>query len=192
MNFLAHFYLSCDREEILVGNYLADFLRNREVALLPPGVRAGVVLHRKIDTYTDNHPRIRLATARLRARHGKYAPVVMDVFADFLLARHWNDYSEVPFAAFRRNTYATIRRYLPLMSPTVARQTRLMIADDFLKEYASEAGIERVFRRMRRRVSRPEYLLGARQSLEEGMHLLDEDFQAFFPDIINFVRAECS
>jgi acyl carrier protein phosphodiesterase len=35
MNFLAHLYLSGNEEHLIVGNFLADFIKNRQVVLLP-------------------------------------------------------------------------------------------------------------------------------------------------------------
>ena len=62
MNFLAHSYLSFSEEQ-LVGNMIADFVKNRDVARLPESIQKGIKLHRAIDTFTDAHPLIHEAKA---------------------------------------------------------------------------------------------------------------------------------
>ena len=56
MNFLAHIFLSCGSEDLLIGNFIADFISNKEVNQYDPEVQKGIQLHREIDSYTDNHP----------------------------------------------------------------------------------------------------------------------------------------
>ena len=48
MNFLAHLYLSGEDEELMIGNFIADFIRNREVTNYSEGIQKGIFLHRKI------------------------------------------------------------------------------------------------------------------------------------------------
>ena len=55
MNYLAHSYLSFSHEQ-LVGNMIADFIKNREREFLPSEIQKGIKLHRAIDTFTDAHP----------------------------------------------------------------------------------------------------------------------------------------
>ncbi len=80
MNFLAHMFLTYGDKERTVGNYIADFIRNRDLVLFSDRIVEGVMLHRHIDHYTDTHPEALKSTRKLRARHNKYAPVVIDVF----------------------------------------------------------------------------------------------------------------
>jgi len=56
MNFLAHTWLSFSDDE-LVGNMLADYIRNRERHLFSEGIQKGIALHRAIDTFTDFYER---------------------------------------------------------------------------------------------------------------------------------------
>jgi acyl carrier protein phosphodiesterase len=42
MNFLAHAYLSFGLEEILVGNFIADFVRGKELEKYPKKVQLGI------------------------------------------------------------------------------------------------------------------------------------------------------
>lgn len=191
MNFLAHTFLSCDDEELLLGNFLADFMKNKEVTTLPPRVRQGVELHRKIDSYTDKHPIVRQGTKRLRAKHGKYSPVIIDVFYDYLLARHWHLYSSQSLDQFAQTIYAILKKNLLLMPERLHSRILSMVAHNWLMGYSTLEGIAYTFERMKKRVTYPIFLDNATQSLKNDLLLLDEEFNQFFPEVQVYVKAEC-
>jgi len=183
MNFLAHFFLSRQRDEWLLGSFLADYLRNPAVRSLPAALQAGVRLHRRIDTYTDQHPEV-------YAAHGKYAPVVIDVFYDYFLSINWERFTEEPLEDFTRRVYALLQRNTAHMPPRLQQNLPLMVANDWLRSYGTHNGIAYAFERMKRRVSRPEQLEGALDSMLRDHELLDAEFQRFFPDVIALVEQE--
>lgn len=191
MNFLAHFYLSGEDEHLITGNFLGDFLSNRAVADLPEPVRAGVRLHRKIDSFTDQHPVIRQSVKWLRPAHGKYAPVLLDVFHDFILAKNWERYSSEGLGDFTKNVYAVLMKYIHLMPEYLRERLPRMVADDWLVRYGTPEGLEFTFSRMKMRSSRPEFFDHALLSLKQHYDALEAEFNLFFPDLISFVKNDC-
>ena len=191
MNFLAHFFLSCEREELLIGNFLADYLNNKQLRQYPEPIQEGVRLHRAIDTYTDNHPEVLKGVRRLYGPHGKYAPVIVDVYYDYLLSVNWQRYSDKPLAEFTQDIYRTLEENMDLMPPGLRQHLPQMIADDWLRAYGTHNGLAIAFRRMKARVSRPEYLDGVLESLVLHFEELNEEFNNFFPEVVEYVRCEC-
>ena len=188
MNFLAHLFLSCEQEGLLIGNFLADYLSNEQVRQYPEPIQEGVRLHRAIDTYTDNHPEVLKGVRRLYGRHSKYASVVVDVYYDYLLSVNWLRYSNKPLPEFCRDVYQVLEDHLEIMPPGLQKHLPMMIADNWLRSYGSHNGLAIAFHRMKRRTSRPEYLDGALESLVLHFDDLNEEFNAFFPDVIEFVN----
>lgn len=190
MNFLAHLYLSGWDEQLMVGNFIADQINNRQLILYAPGVQRGVILHRKIDQFTDAHPSVLRGVRRMYDRHRKYAPVIIDVFYDYLLANHWEKYSEVSLNAFTQEVYDILMAHHELMPPGLKKNLPHMIRDDWLTKYAEIYGMQRAFGSMRRRASKPEWLDGVIDTLKGQLPELREEFNAFFPDIIAYVNEE--
>lgn len=187
MNFLAHLFLSRDDEALLVGNFIGDFVTNRDLEAYPAGVRAGVMLHRRIDHYTDNHPLVLQGARRLYAAHGKYALVIVDIYYDHLLAAGFETYHDGPLADFTASVYEVLQRREEWLPPILQRRLPLMIADDWLTNYASLEGLEYTFQRMKHRASKPWYLEGAVASLQAHYEQYREEFHRFFPDVQDFV-----
>lgn len=191
MNFLAHLYLSCEQEGLLVGNFLADFINNKEVKTLPASIQQGIDLHRKIDSYTDNHDLVRKGVHRLYPDHHKYAPVIIDVLYDYFLAINWSRYHHQNLRAFASSVYTTLESHLDIMPEKLKPILPRMIADDWLVGYSKIEGIRYTFDRMKRRVSKPEHLDNVIESLKRDQEALNEEFNQFFPDVIKYVRKEC-
>ena len=61
MNFLAHAYLSFDYTDILLGNMISDYVKGKKKFEYPPEIQSGIMLHRMIDEFTDNHPATKIA-----------------------------------------------------------------------------------------------------------------------------------
>lgn len=188
MNFLAHFFLSGDDPALMAGNFLADFISNREVNELPVEVRQGIVLHRQIDHYTDAHAAVRQSIQRLYPRHRKYAPVLVDVYYDYFLVHNWAMYTTEDFGAFRQKAYAALHQYLPSMSAVMQKRVQGMVEADWLRSYGLYEGLEYTFMRMKSRTSMPEHLEGAVETLKVFREEMDEEFRWFFPEVLGFVR----
>ena len=61
MNFLAHVYLSGNDPHLALGNLIADRIKGKDYINYPIPIQKGILLHRQIDTFTDNHPNFRKA-----------------------------------------------------------------------------------------------------------------------------------
>ncbi|MFN7117421.1 MAG: ACP phosphodiesterase [Saprospiraceae bacterium] len=188
MNFLAHVFLSQHDEELLVGNFIGDFVRKSEDKNYPVGVQRGLELHRKIDAFTDNHIIVRESTRLLHERHHKYAPVLLDVYYDFLLARNWEQFSERNLQDFTQNVYTILEKYLPIMPPILQHRVPLMIADDWLVQYGKLEGLEFTFSRMKRRASEPSHFDHAVETLQIHLEPLEAGFLQFFPEAVTVAK----
>ena len=191
MNFLAHLYLSCEQEDLLVGNFLVDFIKNREVETFSVGIQQGIQLHRKIDSYTDNHKLVKKGVRRLYPDHHKYAPVIIDVLYDYFLAKNWSLYHQQSLRDFTTNVYKILEDNLEVMPLKLKSIVPRMIADDWLVGYSRVEGIRYTFERMKRRVSKPDHLNNVIESLTRDEALLNEEFNQFFPEVIEYVKTEC-
>ena len=85
MNYLAHAFLSGRDPDFLLGNITADMLKGNVHRNLAEGVSDGVIHHRKLDIFTDNHPDFQICLPVLYPLHGKYAGVVLDILFDYFL-----------------------------------------------------------------------------------------------------------
>jgi acyl carrier protein phosphodiesterase len=188
MNFLAHCFLSGDEDELMVGNFLADYIGNRPLDQYPAGVQKGVLLHREIDAYTDAHPEVLKGVRRLYPYHHKYSTVIIDILYDYLLVHNWATYSVQPVKEYTQATYKVLLSYIQIMPARLQKNLPLMVADDWLFRYGTMDGLDDTFARLKRRVSKPEHFEGVLESLQRDFRLLNKEFNLFFPDLLDRVR----
>ena len=92
MNFLAHLYLSPEDDHITLGNFIADAVKGKEFYKYNDKIKEGILLHRAIDKYTDQHPVFKRSTQKLNGKYKKYSAVITDIYYDHFLAKNWNNY----------------------------------------------------------------------------------------------------
>ena len=190
MNYVAHILLTHPYEQITVGNMIGDMARNRDLDAVAPAIREGVYVHRKIDSVTDQMPEMRKAAIPLRERHGKYAPVVLDILLDFVLVERWSEFSSVPFTDSEEWTYDLIDRYHNNVPYRIARNLLSMAQHRWLNDYTSREGLVRVMRRMDRRASFNSRFAEAGQDLDEQMDMLSSTLDVIWPELVRTVEEE--
>lgn len=182
MNFLAHSYLSFSDEQ-LVGNMIADFVKNREREFLPKEIQKGIKLHRAIDTFTDAHPTIHKAKKVFQPLVRLYSGAFVDVSFDYFLANSLEDES---LKNHGKKVYATLWQYEEFLPEKFKIILPRMQKDDWLYNYKNDWGIKFSFQNV----------LNKAQYLEKELHVfplflqqkefLKECFDEFFPEIKTF------
>jgi acyl carrier protein phosphodiesterase len=190
MNFLAHLLLTQSNQDMMLGNYLADFLKNQHLNSLPTAVVKGIMLHRRMDSYTDQHPLVLQGARRLYEKHHKYAPVLMDIYYDFLLVQNWSTYASVPLTTFVESVYVVLNQHMHTFPPPVDERTAYLIQHNWLMSYTTLEGLASTFERMKYRTSQPTLLDNGVSSLKEHYELLNEEFNLFFPETVLWVAQE--
>ena len=185
MNYLAHLHLGGQAPQQLLGSLYGDFVKGSLDGRFPPQLEAAIRLHRHIDSYTDSHPLVLAALARFPRERRRFAGIVLDVFFDHCLARHWQDYAEQPLDAFTTAFYRVLLAE-PQLPGRLAHIAPFMAAEDWLGAYGDFATLEQVFRGIGRRLSRPEGMHGVMAELEALYEPLMADFREFYPQLQAF------
>ena len=154
MNFLAHLYLSGNHPKIMVGNFIGDFVKGKNIlARFEPEIAKGIELHRAIDYYTDLHPTVRLSKNRLRPKYRHYSGVIVDIFYDHFLARNWEKYSVVKLSDFAEQAYQLMNENESILPAEVIQILPYMVRGNWLVNYAKLDGIEKALSGMSRRTA---------------------------------------
>jgi acyl carrier protein phosphodiesterase len=187
MNFLAHLYLSNNQPKVMVGNFIGDFVKGKNLASrFEPIVVTGIELHRGIDHFTDTHKIVQQSKKRLFGKYRHYSGVLVDVFYDHFLSSKWNTYSNIPVETFAENAYKTIRDHDALLPDEVKGFLPYMIEQNWLVAYGTLDGIFQALTGIGKRTPYISNMPEAVKDLEEHYDLFAEDFAAFFPQLKEF------
>jgi acyl carrier protein phosphodiesterase len=186
MNFLFHMALSGDDPQLLVGNFMGDFVKGPLEDRFSPGIRRGVLLHRRIDSHAETDPFFRASRQRLDPLYGLYRGVLVDLFYDYFLVNSWHQWCDEPLDAYLTRTRRIIEAHRGSLPPAMHRLVPV-IFEELLPSYGSVAGIATALARISRRVQRPNPLAGGESELLRHHDGLSADFQAFTPGMFHYV-----
>jgi acyl carrier protein phosphodiesterase len=189
MNFLAHAHLSGDNDKLLVGNFIADFVKGKAALDRYDGdIRNGILLHRAIDAYTDTHPTVTLSKNRLREKYRHYSGVIVDVFYDHFLAKNWNDFHAVPLEKFAAGVYTIIDAHIDVVPDDVTIFFPYMKRGNWLVSYGRTEGIGRALTGMARRTPYQSKMDESLNDLIRHYDAFEEEFREFFPHLQHHVH----
>jgi acyl carrier protein phosphodiesterase len=184
MNFLAHAYLAHPSVPLTIGNFIGDFVKGKQLDVYSPEISRGIMMHRKIDTYTDNHPVFKQSRERIQQTYRHYSSVIIDLFYDHFLARNWMEYSEIPLEQFTSLVYGIIIDHENIIPEQARYMLPYMVKSDWLYNYATIEGIDRSLKGLSRRTRFKSGMEHASKALIRHYDDLEDDFRVFFPDII--------
>jgi acyl carrier protein phosphodiesterase len=183
MNFLGHLYLAGNEPLAIVGNFMADAVKGRDLSRFPAAVEQGIRRHRAIDSFTDEHPLQRAGRERVRAHAGRYAGVAMDLFYDHLLAVEWSRWHAEPLSDFAQRMYALLHAHEHLLPERTRQMLPYMVQGDWLTSYATTEGLARALHGLSRRAPAGDAMRGAERVLVQHMEVYRNEFDIFLPAI---------
>lgn len=193
MNYLAHLFLSPPGEDALLGSMLGDFVKGPLTNGIVQNqygdeITKGIALHRKVDSFTDAHPVVRDSWKRVSTERRRFAGIMVDMFYDHFLAKHWETFHHQILAQFTDHFYAILVRRHDELPERLQRMTKSMVELDWLGSYAQVDSIDSALNRMSRRLRRSNALVNSAEELLRNYDQLEQDFLRFIPDAVEFSR----
>lgn len=188
MNYLAHAYLSFGHEEILVGNMISDFVKGKQQFDYPQLIHKGILLHRQIDVFTDEHEATKAAKEVFRKEYRLYSGAFMDVVYDYFLANDETEFSDKSLFAFAQKTYNSLHKYETLMPESFQRMLLYMRSQNWLYNYRTREGIYQSFGGLVRRAAYLSDSDAAIQIFERHYELLDNYYRQFWKGLKPFAQ----
>jgi len=190
LNYLAHIYLSGTDPRLQIGNFIGDFVKGNRLEAYPTHIRNGIVLHRKIDSYTDSHPVVRETIGLLRPTFGRYSGIIADMYFDYFLANNFSLYGRKSLNRFAFLFYFYTLIYYRHLPSKVKNFIFHFICTNRLSKYSKLDGLKgslEIMANYKVPAIKPEetiaFLIANQVELEKMFHL-------FFPDLIEYVKTE--
>lgn len=182
MNYLAHAYFSKDDEGLLIGNFIADHLRGNNFDHLNENVKAGIKLHRQIDTFTDAHPSFKKSKRLFYNGFERYAGVLVDLYFDHLLARDFELHHPTSLPDFAQQVYSVYQNNSNILPMHSNRFLSYVLQNNIYVAYGKEEGIERVLYHLSHRIKHGIMLNESITLYKSSENELSEHFQTFITD----------
>ena len=185
MNFLAHIYLSGDNDLIKIGNFMADGIHGKNFDNFPLDIQKGIILHRAIDSFTDNHLIFRQSTKRLHANYHHYSGIIVDIFYDHFLAKNWKLYSNEELEIFIARFYQSLETNYDFLTEKTQQMMPYLIKQNWLSSYQTIDGIEVILEKMDNRMKRNSTMRFSLAELRMYYSEFEFEFTTFFEELRN-------
>lgn len=189
MNFLAHLHLAEPTPYSCLGNLLGDFVKGYPWDdRYPRSIWKGIMEHRHIDAFTDSHEIWNQSRVLLPENLRRFAGIVVDIYYDFFLHRHWEEFSPHEdldhFMDRIENELLSVEHLAP---GEVRMAIHRMIEQQWLREYSTLDGIDRTLVRVRYRAPFLEPIFETSEVLKTCLPELEEHFLGFYPELVDYV-----
>lgn len=187
MNYLAHSFLTFTDGQI-VGQFLEDFIRNRDRFSFPKGIQDGITMHRAIDTFTDAHPAIHEAKKVFAPLVRLYAGAFVDVSMDYFVANDLNLNSLEGWENHSIKVYRVLNEHQKYLPENFRRMLEKMEEGDWLYNYRYEKNIGYSMRNV---LNKAKYLnadIPVHEAFLKNKNFLQECYDDFFPDLMEHAK----
>ena len=184
MNFLAHTLFAQGNAERIAGQFCGDFIRGSDLSNYPQGIQQGIRRHRRIDAYTDRHPKVKAAHKVFEPPVRRFAGIITDVVFDYFLATNWDSYSHVPIEQHVATVHDALNTMHDQLPAELQRFSHFLQRENVLLGNLHFSGVEITLERLSRRSPRfAPMALGADIARQHEPDLLNA-FNGFFPDLM--------
>lgn len=190
MNYLAHLYLSGNSNDLKLGNFIGDYVKGNKLDLFNKEIRKGIIMHRRIDSFTDTHPLFQNSKYYFQPVYHRFSGIVVDMVYDHFLAKNWDDYSNHKLHDYAKKVHRLLLSNYFLLPGPVRQFLPFLIHNRRLESYASVDGLQKVLEIMSRYTSLPDHSKIARKILDDQYENIETYFREFMKLAIKLVREE--
>lgn len=183
MNYLAHVFLSGDDDEVLLGNFIGDFVKGKQVEQFAPNVKKGILLHRLIDTFTDSHPIYLTSKRRFYSEFPKISGIITDILYDHLLCKQWSVHTELILHEFIPHAYSRLDKKVEEFPDKMTFVYEHMRENDWFSRYQTEEGTALSLMQIGQRIGFGKNVGDAVMLYKENESLFIEEFDGFFIEL---------
>ena len=185
MNFLAHLALAGPDDSSRIGNILGDFEKGTPESIsqrLPQAVVDGIIMHRRIDRFTDDHVIFHEAKNLLAPERRRFAGIIVDIFFDHFLSNHWQTYHPGTVSEFIEQVHQLFDRHPTWLGSHFGPLVPRLRTENWLASYASLEGQAATLHRIADRSPKLAPLRDGVDDLSHNYQQFEKSFLSFYPE----------
>jgi acyl carrier protein phosphodiesterase len=169
----------------MLANLFGDFVKGSNFHHFSSKIREGIVLHRAIDTFIDQHKDVLDLKLMLYQDLPKVAGVAVDLFFDHLLAKNWQMYHIQEYETFLNDFYAHDSAIENDLTQDFKQFINLFRARKWLNHYATAFGLAKSCKGVSKRISFTNKLEEAPEIFYKREKEIDAIFHKYMLDAKN-------
>ncbi|MBS1730690.1 MAG: acyl carrier protein phosphodiesterase [Bacteroidetes bacterium] len=169
---------------------ISDYVKGNKRYTFPIEIQKGIILHRRIDAFTDTDNQVKKIKEVFKPAVGAYCGAFLDIAYDHFLAKEILKSKTVKLHQFVENIYTTLTISYDILPERFKTMLPSMISYNWLENYQYQTGIEKSFTGIEMRAKFLERKTGAYDIFLKNYHLIQHGFHEFFPRLHTFAFRE--
>ena len=186
MNYLAHIVLSGENTDVMIGNFIGDFIKGNSFNNYPKELRKGMLLHRAMDSFTDSHPLTLKSKRRFYTEFPKVGGIITDILYDYFLCQHWNKFYHIELDTFIKNTYKTLEENKHQFPKDMEYLYRHLTTNDWFQRYKTQEGTALSLTQIGNRMNYSKDLSLAFEIVNNNIDAFYDEFDVFYKELKDF------
>lgn len=166
----------------MIGQFLGDGVRGNDFNYFEPEIRAGILLHRWIDSNLDSFQFIQQIRAEIRGDVGLYSPVFIDILLDHFRAKHFEALGMDTLKKFQDDWISMLAPFENQMSKRLLGYYQAMSKYHWFQTYASLEGTQEVLIQMSLRLPKSDGLRVASFKMPVFAAQFESDYLRFWSE----------
>lgn len=189
MNFLGHLSFSKNDLDLMHANLFGDFVKGRNLDVYEPFIKEGIMLHRSIDSFIDNHYAVKRLSKSLSSQLPKVAPIAIDLFFDHFLYNNWKRYHTTDLKELLDRFYAYKIDESIYPKERFHYMLKYLKREKWISSYGTIEGIGQACQGVSQRISFPNALSTGQTVLVNNYQEIESTFHEFMKDALHHFNA---
>jgi acyl carrier protein phosphodiesterase len=182
MNYLGHIFFSNDNHELMYANLYGDFVKGSRFSHYNEVIQNGILLHRQIDFYLDQHLAVKQLLHTLYGDLPKVAGIAVDLYFDHLLAKNWRNYHSAEYVTFLADFYSHNADFEHQLTEEFKQFITAFRDRKWLNHYPTHFGLAKSCEGVSRRISFANKLADAPDVYYKHEQAIEQVFQGYMTD----------
>jgi acyl carrier protein phosphodiesterase len=184
MNYLAHFHLAGSDTGLIVGALLGDYVKGPLTEQYSPEFLNGIILHRRIDRFSDTHPVQQAVNAVFPVEFRRYNGIIFDVLCDHFLSNNWPQYDGRKLEDYATSIYQTLAAHEHLLPTKAKAFSTRMQQYNLLCACQKRITVEKTLNSIGNRLSKANPLTELSSELWTHCAQLEKSFHSFYQQLL--------
>lgn len=168
----------------MLGNLCGDFIKGNPVGKVTDEVAQGVMLHRSIDSFTDDQAEFKAVRALLRPQFKLFSGALVDMFFDHCLAKILNERNSLFYQEHVKQVYHQADIHLKFLPGKFHEVLPYMKKYNWLGIYGNHDDLYIILKQMSQRVDRDVHFETSVEILKTHEEFVMEQFIGFWQKIV--------
>lgn len=183
MEILLNAFFSSHDPETMAGSFLGSSYVNNHNNYFNSNIEKGQAISASIDNFIETHPVCQKSVLLLSPKSRKYGSRILRLYYDHLLARHWEQYSEIPFDAFCLEIVDVLKTYNPIFPYKPKRVANRVIRKNLVSTIRTINGLNEYIKDMTRYNSYNSIIQESIGDLVKNYDSFNRDFRIIYPEL---------